>query len=82
MFYRGLKPMLNVADNGYQGHPIRNVRTGQIICFQHRVAVRTKIMQWIATSGAGGGTGSKLLIALTLYYQVFCATGYVSITKI
>ena len=30
-----LKTMVNAADNGYQGHPIRNVRTGRIICFQH-----------------------------------------------
>ena len=30
-----LKTMVNAADNCYQGHPIRNVRTGCINCFQH-----------------------------------------------
>ena len=37
-----LKTMVNAADNGYQEHPIRNVRTGRIICFQHRAAVCTQ----------------------------------------
>ena len=32
------------AVNGYQGHPIRNVGTGGIIDFQHRVAVCTQTL--------------------------------------
>ena len=69
-----LKTMVNAAVNGYQGHPIRNVRTGRIICFQHGVCARTHLTDPYIRCGRGSGKQityciNSLMLAATVRVQ-------------